>query len=190
MENARVDGVSKPDATDIASSLNGDGEAFARLVRRYQREITVTMWRFSREKTTCEELVHDVFVEAYLSLGSYRGKAPFLHWLRKIATRVGYRHWKQAARERAHPREPLDEDKLEDVSSPGSENPEIASERLQDLLSRLPPRDALVLTLLYLEECSVREAADRTGWSRAMVKVQAHRARKKLRKMLETPKGG
>ena len=53
------------------------------------------------------------------------------------------------------------------------------------LLARLPPRDRLVLTLIYLDGCSVAEAAELTGWSQTMTKVQAHRARKKLKKLLE-----
>jgi RNA polymerase sigma-70 factor (ECF subfamily) len=53
-------------------------------------------------------------------------------------------------------------------------------------LEQLPPRDRLVLTLLYLESRSVAEAADLAGWSQTMVKVQAYRARGKLRKLLET----
>jgi RNA polymerase sigma-70 factor (ECF subfamily) len=47
-------------------------------------------------------------------------------------------------------------------------------------------RDRLVLMLIYLEGCSVAEAAEATGWSRTMVKVQAHRARRRLRALLET----
>jgi DNA-directed RNA polymerase specialized sigma24 family protein len=43
----------------------------------------------------------------------------------------------------------------------------------------------MVLTLLYVEELSVAQTAEETGWSRTMVKVQAHRARKKLKKLLE-----
>jgi len=186
MKDARVDGVSETDAADIAASLNGQGDAYERLVRRYQDQIAATMWRFSRDRARCEELVHDVFVEAYLGLGSYRGQAPFLHWLRRIATRVGYRHWKQRARERARAPVPLDEGVVADVAAGTPDDPAAASERLERLLARLPPRDALVLTLLYLEDCSVQETAERTGWSRTLVKVQAHRARKKLRKLLET----
>jgi RNA polymerase sigma-70 factor (ECF subfamily) len=52
-------------------------------------------------------------------------------------------------------------------------------------LEQLPPRDRLVLTLLYLESRSVAEAAELAGWSESMVKVQAHRARQKLRALLE-----
>jgi RNA polymerase sigma-70 factor (ECF subfamily) len=148
------------------------------------------MWRFTGDATDCEELVHDVFVEAFFSLRNFHGKAPLLHWLRKIATRVGYRHWKKKARERAHPTVPLEEATLAQIPfSTMEEHPEIASKHLQSILSRLPPRDHLVLTLLYVEECSVKEAADLLGWSRAMVKVQAYRARKKLLRWMEPPRG-
>ena len=53
------------------------------------------------------------------------------------------------------------------------------------MLEKLAPRDRLVLTLLYLESRSVAEAADLAGWSESMVKVQAHRARKRFRNLLE-----
>jgi RNA polymerase sigma-70 factor (ECF subfamily) len=52
---------------------------------------------------------------------------------------------------------------------------------LHALLEQLPPRDRLVLTLLHIEERSVAETAQMVGWSQVMVKVQAFRARKKLR---------
>ena len=41
-----------------------------------------------------------------------------------------------------------------------------------------------MLTLMYLEELSIADVAERTGWSQTMVKVQAHRARKKLKRLL------
>ncbi len=172
------------DRSDIKATLAGDGEAYARLIRRHQNNIAGRMWRFTRDKRQLEELVHDVFVEAYTSLKSFRGEAPFEHWLNRIATRTGYRFWKkqklQASRE-----VPLqDWDSLRN----GNDN-EIAAvdaaELVHQLLAQLPPRDRLVLTLINLEELSVEEAAERTGWSKTMVKVQAHRARKKLRALLE-----
>jgi RNA polymerase sigma-70 factor (ECF subfamily) len=67
-------------------------------------------------------------------------------------------------------------------------DPETASEAAQLvhlLLEKLPPRDRLVLTLLYLQGNSVEEAAQLAGWSRTMVKVQAFRARGKLKKLME-----
>jgi RNA polymerase sigma-70 factor (ECF subfamily) len=172
------------DMADIAASLHGDEAAYARLVRRYQAEIIQQLWRYTRNPAQVEELAQEVFVEAYLSLRSYRGAAPWLHWLRRIATRVGYRHWRAEAKARmALPMEPWHEPSITGHTS--SE----AAAMVHALLAQLPPRDRLVLTLLYLEELDTHEIAARTGWSRTLVKVQAFRARQKLRVLLEAQGG-
>jgi RNA polymerase sigma-70 factor, ECF subfamily len=132
-------------------------------------------------------LVQDVFVEAYLSLNGYHGKAPFGHWLARISTRVGYRYWKEKARQKAT--EPFSIEEWDGVADEdeGLEklDPEQAAGVLHHVLAQLPPRDRLVLVLRYLEGCDVAETARRTGWTRAMVKVQALRARSKLKRLLE-----
>lgn len=179
-----VQGALAADWTDIAATLDGDGQAYARIVRRYQDQITAQMWRLSRQRNDCEQLVHEVFVEAYVSLKQFKGRAPFLHWLRKIATRVGYRYWKQQARARRQAAVPL-QDWHRSVPAAEVGAAEETAALVHGLLEKLPPRDRLVLTLIYLEECSVAEAAELSGWSQTMVKVQAHRARKKLKKLLE-----
>ena len=79
------------DSLLAAAVLRGDGDAFARIINRHQAKIADQMRRFSRDPLVIEELVHEVFVEAYTSLKSFRSYAPFVHWLRKIAVRVGYR---------------------------------------------------------------------------------------------------
>ena len=185
MKIARMDRASETDRQDIEASLNGDEEAFAHIVKRYQGEIAGYMWRFTRNPVDCEELVHDVFVEAFLSLRRFKGTAPFRHWIKKIATRVGYRYWKGLAKEKTHRVATMDEARPPYVKPHEIEDQIAATEYLHRIMSLLPPRDHLVLTLLYLEECSIGEAAQLTGWSRAMVKVQAYRARKKLLKIIE-----
>ena len=66
-----------------------------------------------------------------------------------------------------------------------SMQPEHAAEILHSLLERLPPRDRLVLMLRHIENRSVEETAELTGWTTTMVKVQAWRARNKLKKLFE-----
>ncbi|HVX11442.1 MAG TPA: RNA polymerase sigma factor [Pirellulales bacterium] len=176
--------VSEADQVDIAKTLNGDGQAYSRIVSRYQDQISAQMWRLSRQRADCEQLVHEVFVEAYLSLRAYKARAPFLHWLRRIATRVGYRYWKQQARLRRQSSVPI-QDWHRSVEPVNNDSAEAAAAVVHGLLGELPPRDRLVLTLIYLEGCSVAQAAEMSGWSQTMVKVQAHRARKKLKKLLD-----
>ena len=165
----------------IEQSIAGDEQAFAMLIRRHQQEIARRMMRFSRDRTAIEEMVHDVFVEAWFSLGRYRGQAPWEHWLHRIAVRVGYRFWKRQRRERKRRSVPLEN---ADALSVDSVCDAELAEPVEALLAGLPPRDRLVLTLLYVEGRSVEEAAELAGWSRTMIKVQAFRARAKLRRMV------
>ncbi len=181
--------VCTEDIGAIDATLNGDQNAYQLIVRKYQEEIAQQMQRFSRQPLVIDELVHDVFVEAFLSLKSYRSTAPLLHWLRKIAVRVGYRFWSKRTRERktvislAEINEGIDL-----LGSKAETSSIVASDLLGDLLSVLGPRDRLVLTLLYWDGCSVAEAAELAGWTQTMVKVQAYRARKRLKRLLEESK--
>jgi RNA polymerase sigma-70 factor (ECF subfamily) len=142
------------------------------------------MWRFTRDRRELEELVQDVFVEAYLSLKSFRAAAPFEHWLRRIATRTGYRFWKKKARESQRRKILLESDYLQSFEQE-DRTPSEAAEALHKLFDLLPPKDRLVLTLFYFEDLNIIEIAERTGWTRTLVKVRTHRARKKLKTLLE-----
>jgi RNA polymerase sigma-70 factor, ECF subfamily len=175
------------DVEDIRLARQGDSDAYRRLVERHQNHVAKILWRFSRDRLIHEELVQDVFVEAYLSLSGYRGKAPFGHWLARISTRVGYRYWKEKARQKAT--EPFSIEEWDGVADETESleklDPEQAAGIVHQVLEQLPPRDRLVLVLRYLEGCDVAETARRTGWTKAMVKVQALRARSKLKRLLE-----
>ena len=171
------------DAGDIALSLRGDEHAYARIVRRYQPLIARQLWKYTRDPGQLDELVQEVFVEAYTGLRGFRGDAPLLHWLRCITTRTGYRFWRLQAQRRE--RETALDHTGELRETADARGAAEAAEVAHLLLAQLPPRDRLVLTLLYLEERDTREIAEETGWSRAMVKVQAFRARRKLKKLLE-----
>ena len=179
-----VERVEAEDRRDVALSLNGDDDAFARLVERHQASIGRRMWRFTRDAAAHRELAQDVFVNAYMGLKSYRGDGPFAHWLAKIAVRAGYAFWKRRrklSRERS-----LDPETAARLTAdPADSSPEEAAEVVHRILDRMPPRDRVVITLLHLEERGVAEVAELLGWSRGMVKVQAWRARAKLRKLLE-----
>ena len=178
--------VENTDWSDVTASVRGDDEAYGRLVRRYEKPITGLLWRFTRDPAQCEELVQQVFVDAYFSLKTYRGDAPLLHWLRKIATRTGYRFWREKAKGPQETSLP-EFDVLEEIEAVEEDriDPAEAAAVLHSLLGRLPPDDRLVLTLMYFEDCSTKEIAERVGWTRAKVKTQALRARRKMKEIAE-----
>jgi len=183
-DRGKADTTDAAELEDIRRSRQGDSDAYRRLIERHQEHVGRILWRFSRDRLVHEELVQDVFVEAYMSLSSYRAKAPFAHWLSRIATRVGYHYWKQMARRRETESFTLEEwDQMPD-EPPERMDPSRAASLVHRLLAQLRPRDRLVLTLRYLEGCNVAETAQRTGWTKSMVKVQTRRAIKRLEKLV------
>jgi RNA polymerase sigma-70 factor (ECF subfamily) len=168
----------------IESCRTGDQQSWAALVRMHEAEVGRQMWRFSRDPSVRQELVQDVFVELYYSLGKFRWRGvPFEHWLKRIATRVGYQYWKKQARNK---NVALAEDYRDSAPGPVDEmEASDAGRFLHTLLAQLLPKDRLVLTLAYLEELGTAEIAERTGWNRGLVKVRLMRARRRLQQIVE-----
>lgn len=171
------------DLHEVKRCLAGDKEAYTLLVRRYQSTVTERMMRFTRDVNECEELVQTVFIKAYFAMGTYQGKGPFLHWLGIICTRVGYDFW--SMKKRANRVSLVDCLEKIGTISEESPTPTEAAEIAHALLARLPQPDRLVLTLMYLEDCSTKEIAERMGWNRAVVKMRALRARRKMMAIAE-----
>lgn len=159
----------------ISASLGGDEGAFAALVKRHERRVFRLAGRFFRRPEDIEEVAQETFLTAWRKLGSYRADAPFEHWLTRICLNTCYGR----LRKEKEPALELDAN----LESP-RRDPDARME-VRGLLRRLQPEDRFILLLLDGQGWSVAEIADRLGWSQVNVKVRAHRARKRLRKLLE-----
>lgn len=176
-------GESAIDEDLVKAVLSGDDDAFAELVRRYKRKVFTMVSKFARDEDELDDLSQEIFIKIYKGLDKYRGDAPFEHWLSKLAVNACYDMLRKRQR---------DDNKvsLETVEYAlcSSDSPEPDSNDawkvLRQALAELAPEDRMVITLLNLEEKSVREIAGLTGWSEAKVKVRAFRARKELGKIL------
>ncbi|MFT4587330.1 MAG: RNA polymerase sigma-70 factor (ECF subfamily) [Limisphaerales bacterium] len=179
-----------PDAEIIAAVLNGDVSAFEPLVVKYQPRVFATARRYARRESEVEDIVQEVFIKAFQKLASFRGEAPFEHWLMRVAVRTCYDFLRKHQRNRESALAELsdEEDRWLDsvASSPAGQNDDSDAARalVGQLLNQLSPADRMVITLLEIEEKSVKEIAALTGWSVSLVKVRAFRARAKMRKLL------
>ncbi len=132
-----------------------------------------------------DDICQDVFIKVYEHLNEFRREAPFEHWLSRITINVCYDALKKAKREKDHlPIEVLSSD-VRDRSLEAGEAARQAYETLMWALARLRPDERIVITLLELEEKSVKDVAVLTGWREGNVRVRAHRARQVLKKILE-----
>jgi RNA polymerase sigma-70 factor (ECF subfamily) len=189
-----MDAVDREDMDIIREVLEGNADRFEKLIDRHADGVFLIVGR-RVPHAEVEEVAHEVFVRAWKSLGSFRGDSSFGWWLSRIAVRACHDFWRVRYRSRETSACSLTEEEgqwLESAmgsdqrtSGGRTEDALIARDLMMKGLAPLSPSDRAVLELIHLEERSVREAADLLGWTTANVKVRAHRARKKLRKILE-----
>ena len=182
--------MERSDVELIAAVLNGDESSFEPLIQKYSPRVFATARRYARRDSEVEDIVQEVWIKAFDHLKTFRGEAPFEHWLMRLAVRICYdflrRH--QRSRESAFSEISQPEtDWLEHFAADpdhAAEDADAARQLVNRLLESLSPPARLVIQLLEIEERSVREIADLTGWSMALVKVRAFRARAEMRKIL------
>jgi RNA polymerase sigma-70 factor (ECF subfamily) len=178
---------STPDEQLVQEALGGKDDAFAELTLRHKGRVFGVASRFASNAAELEDICQEVFVQAYFKLRQYRRDSPFEHWILRITTHKCYDYLRK--RRRAAPSVSIDA-MLESGHEPSATEPAVPHpdlERLYAAMAALSPKERLVITLLELEERSVQDIADFTGWSVSNVKVRAFRARAALRKHMECP---
>lgn len=179
-------GIREIDGDTLGRAVRGDTGAFEDVVRHYQPLIARRMSRFSRNGSEIEELTHDVFVQAFVSIGGYKAKAPFSHWLQRVATRVGLRHWESRGRQHASLDEALDHvDVKRDHAAAAADRAALAARLLDAAMGQLSADDRVALMLVHLEGRTVKEAADLMGRTVTMTKVRLFRARLRLKAVID-----
>ncbi|WP_405205641.1 RNA polymerase sigma factor [Aquimarina sp. LLG6339-5] len=171
----------------IKQVLGGDANAFSTLVERYQNLVYTVIYRMVRNKEEAEEVAQDTFIKAYKSLSNYRGQAKFSTWLYTIAYRKGLDAIKTKKRFIAT-------ELIEDISEGEVTIVNDALSYLQDKerkqiisdsILKLPEEEAVIVTLYYFEEKSVKEIKDIVGITENNIKIKLYRSRKKLYSILK-----
>ena len=182
--------MERTEAELIAAVLKGNAASFEPLVQKYSPRVFATARRYARRESEIEDIAQEVWLKAFKKLKSFRGEAPFEHWLMRLTVRTCYDFLRRHQRNRESAFSDLTEpenDWLERfVTQPEavSENADAARLLIARVLERLSPSARLIITLLEIEDRSVKDIAVLTGWSVPLVKVRAFRARAEMRKIL------
>jgi RNA polymerase sigma-70 factor (ECF subfamily) len=182
--------MERTEAELIAAVLRGDHASFEPLVQKYSPRVFATARRYARRESEVEDIVQEVWVKAFQKLASFRGEAPFEHWLMRMAVRTCYDFLRRHQRNRESTFSDLSDqesDWLERFArqpESASEDTQAARQLVERLLEQLSPAARLIITLLEIEDRSVKEISKLTGWSEPLVKVRAFRARAEMRKAL------
>ena len=179
------------DAEVIAAIRGGDTARFEELIRRYQPRLFATARRYARREDEVQDIVQEIFLKTFSKLDTWRGDAPFEHWLMRTAVHTCYDFLRRHRRNREHNSTDLsteEADWLTRYAAAPQEtetDAEAARSLVRKVLEKMSPSGRLIITLLEIEDRSVREISELTGWSGPLVKVRAFRARAEMKKILQ-----
>ena len=172
----------------ISLVLQGDQQLYAELVKRYQYFVFTIALRYTLHREDAEEIAQDAFVKAYGSLAAFRGEARFSTWLYTIVTNccLSFLRKKKVQHYSLDNREIFDlaDNKDSGISANLLEQKSKLA-MVNSAIGLLNADDAKLITLYYKGEQSLEEIGRLMGFDTNTLKVRLHRARKKLKQIME-----
>jgi RNA polymerase sigma-70 factor (ECF subfamily) len=175
----------------VEAALRHDDEAARELVRRLYPLVAKIVRTHRTRRTPEEDLCQMIFIRMFQKLNQFSGKVPIEHWVSRIAVNTCLN---QIESEKARPElrhADLSEEEQAVVENLATSSEELAPDKqlasrqlVEHLLDLLKPAERLVIDLLYLQGRSIEEIRALTGWTTALVKVRAFRARQKMKAYL------
>jgi len=182
------DGVSR----ELVEAVLRQDEAAARELVRSLYPLVAKLVRAHRPARTAEEdLCQMIFIKVLQKLPQFSGAVPLEHWVSRIAVNTCLNQI-QAEKARPELREAdLSEEQVAVIRNLAATTGELTPDQsfasrqlVEHLMNALKPAERLVIDMLYLQQRSVAEIRGATGWSAALVKVRAFRARQKMKGFL------
>jgi RNA polymerase sigma factor (sigma-70 family) len=178
-----------PNDKDIISTvLQGNKQAYAELVKRYQGFVFTICLRYTSSREDAEEIAQDIFVKAYRCLSDFRGDSKFSTWLYTIVN-TSCITFLRKKRLQTHS---LDDEKVfavaDNIDGGMRANQVEQKSRIamvNEAIQLLSADDAKIITLFYKGEQSLDEIGEILGIDPNTVKVKLHRARVRLKDKME-----
>ena len=184
----------RSDQTLVQRVQNGDQQAFALLVAKYQRRIFRLISRFVSDPATAEDIAQETFLRAYRAIGRFRGDSQFYTWLYRIAVNTAKRNALDGARspvlqenatfsqdEKTFP-------KQEQLSSMDTPDAVMASREIADTVNAamdaLPEELRTAIVLREIDGMSYDEIAQAMGCPVGTVRSRIFRAREAIARQL------
>ena len=174
----------------VQAALQHDDEAARELVRQLYPLVAKLVRAYRARRTAEEDLCQMIFIKVFQKLSQFSGNVPLEHWVSRVAVNTCLN---QIESEKVRPElrhADLSEEEQAVVENLAASNELAPDQRfasrqlVEHLLAALKPVERLAIDLLYLQGRSVEEIRKITGWSAALIKVRAFRARRKMKDQL------
>lgn len=172
----------------ISRVLQGEQNAYAELVNRYQGYVFTLVMRMIKSREDAEEVAQDVFIKAYRSLADFRGESKFTTWLYTITNTTCITF----LRKKKLDIHSLENEKVFEVAD--SKDSGLRANMIEqksrvnmvnEAIAMLSPDDAEIITLFYKAEQNLEEIARILRIESNNAKVRLHRARTRLKEKME-----
>ncbi|WP_419927410.1 RNA polymerase sigma factor [Candidatus Poriferisocius sp.] len=171
----------------MEAARRGDRDAFNELVRSTYRDIYALAYRLTGNPDDAGDVVQDAYVRAYRAIRRFRGDSSFSTWMYRITSNCASTHLSRRFRQRT---EELS-DEVPIVDSRPEQDPSLRAEaavlrnHIDRAIRTLPDRLRQVVVLRDLHDLSHSEIAAELGITTSAAKVRLHRARQRLRTVLQ-----
>lgn len=173
----------------ISQVLNGDQQAYAGLVNRYQNYVFTLASRLIRNREDAEEVAQDSFIKAYKYLADFRGASKFSTWLYTIVNTTAITFLRKKKLD-IHSLDNENVFEAVDNRDSGMRADTIEQRSKQTMVNNaialLTPDDATIITLFYKGEQTLEEIAAILKVETNAAKVRLHRARTRLKEKMQT----
>lgn len=181
-----ADASTSTDFVLTQSAAKGDMKAFEEIYNRHHRRVYSLCLRMLQNTAEAEDLTQEVFIQLYRKVGSFRGDSAFTTWLHRLTVNQVLMHF----RKRTVKFEKTTEEGETPVQIvPGTENqgrmPIVDKIALENAIAQLPEGYKNVFVLHDVEGYEHEEVAKILGCSVGTSKSQLHKARLKMRKLLQ-----
>src|SRR5436190_2897388 len=168
-------------------ALAGDRmSGFEELYKRFYRRVYSVCLRMTGNVAEAEDLTQEVFIQLHRKLGSFRGESQFTTWLHRLTVNQVLMHFRKRS---VKSELTTDDGEIPDSIDPDTINPEampiVDRISIETAISQLPPGYRTAFILHDVEGYEHEEIAKILGCSPGTSKSQLHKARLKLRRLIQ-----
>jgi len=163
----------------VEKVCQGDTESFRYFLKKYKDMAFSLSVSILKDEFIAEEVVQESFIKAFNGIKSFNSKSSFRTWFYRIVLNEAFQRRKKIKREFIEFQPEYNEEIVDESILLALDKDELIH-NINEALKMLPDRESVVLRLFYLEEESIKDVCEITGWSESNTKVILHRARKSM----------
>jgi RNA polymerase sigma-70 factor (ECF subfamily) len=175
-----------PEHLLVERCRQGDETAFRELVDQYKALVFGLIARSIANRARAEELAQDVFLKVHKGLPYFRGEAKLSTWIYRIVINVLSQERPELASLSLDETDMDDRPRLQPAADDRTFGDLVLKDRLQKAIERLPLRYQVLLNGHYLKGMRYEDLAEALNMPMGTVKTHLHRAKRRLRHLLET----